>query len=132
MVDNTFASPAGQQPLALGADITFHSATKYLAGHSDTVNGVLATSRDDLYERLAFLQNAVGAVPGPFDCFLVLRGLRTLPLRVERHAANATVVAQALAARPDVARLRYPGLARARMPTRRRRSRGARCAIRAA
>ena len=111
VVDNTFASPAGQQPLELGADITFHSATKYLAGHSDTVNGVLATSRDDLYERLAFLQNAVGAVPGPFDCFLVLRGLRTLPLRVERHAANATAVAQALAQRPDVARLRYPGLA---------------------
>jgi cystathionine gamma-lyase len=111
VVDNTFASPAGQQPLELGADITFHSATKYLAGHSDTVNGVLATSRDDLYERLAFLQNAVGAVPGPFDCFLVLRGLRTLPLRVERHAANATAVAEALAARPDVARLRYPGLA---------------------
>ena len=111
VVDNTFASPAGQQPLELGADITFHSATKYLAGHSDTVNGVLATSRDDLYERLAFLQNAVGAVPGPFDCFLVLRGLRTLPLRVERHAANATAVAQALAMRPDVARLRYPGLA---------------------
>jgi len=111
VVDNTFASPAGQQPLQLGADIAFHSATKYLAGHSDTVNGVLATSRDDLYERLAFLQNAIGAVPGPFDCFLVLRGLRTLPLRVERHAANATAVAAALASRTDVARLRYPGLA---------------------
>ena len=111
VVDNTFASPASQQPLELGADISFHSATKYLAGHSDTVNGVLATSRDDLYERLAFLQNAVGAVPGPFDCFLVLRGLRTLPLRVERHAANASAVAAALASRPDVARLRYPGLA---------------------
>ena len=111
VVDNTFASPAGQQPLELGADISFHSATKYLAGHSDTVNGVLATSRDDLYERLAFLQNAVGAVPGPFDCFLVLRGLRTLPLRVERHAANASAVAAALATRSDVARLRYPGLA---------------------
>jgi len=111
VVDNTFASPASQQPLELGADISFHSATKYLAGHSDTVNGVLATSRDDLYERLAFLQNAVGAVPGPFDCFLVLRGLRTLPLRVERHAANASAVADALASRSDVARLRYPGLA---------------------
>lgn len=111
VVDNTFASPASQQPLELGADISFHSATKYLAGHSDTVNGVLATSRDDLYERLAFLQNAVGAVPGPFDCFLVLRGLRTLSLRVERHSANASAVAAALAARPDVARLRYPGLA---------------------
>jgi len=111
VVDNTFASPASQRPLELGADIAFHSATKYLAGHSDTVNGVLATSRDDLHDRLAFLQNAIGAVPGPFDCFLVLRGLRTLPLRVERHAANASAVAAALAARPDVARLRYPGLA---------------------
>ena len=111
VVDNTFASPAVQRPLELGADITFHSATKYLAGHSDTVNGVLATSRDDLYQRLAFLQNAVGAVPGPFDCFLVLRGLRTLSLRAERHAANAAAVAGALAARADVARLRYPGLA---------------------
>ncbi|HTS15093.1 MAG TPA: PLP-dependent transferase, partial [Candidatus Sulfotelmatobacter sp.] len=110
VVDNTFASPAAQRPLELGADIAFHSATKYLAGHSDTVNGALATSRDDLHDRLAFLQNAVGAVPGPFDCFLVLRGLRTLPLRAERHAANATAVAEALAARPDVARLRYPGL----------------------
>jgi cystathionine beta-lyase/cystathionine gamma-synthase len=110
VVDGTFASPLIQRPLALGADIVFHSATKYLAGHSDTVNGVLATSRDDLWERLRFLQNAVGAVPGPFDCFLVLRGLRTLALRVERHAANATAVARALAARPDVARVRYPGL----------------------
>jgi len=111
VADNTFASPLGQRPLALGADIAYHSATKYLAGHSDTVNGVLATSREDLHERLAFLQNAIGAVPGPFDCFLVLRGLRTLALRVERHAANALAVARALAARPDVAVVRYPGLA---------------------
>jgi cystathionine beta-lyase/cystathionine gamma-synthase len=110
VVDNTFASPFIQQPLALGADIVFHSATKYLAGHSDTVNGVLATDRDDLHQRLKFLQNAIGAVPGPFDCFLVLRGLRTLGLRMAQHAANATAVAEALAARPDVARVRFPGL----------------------
>ena len=111
VVDNTFASPAIQRPLALGADIVFHSATKYLAGHSDTVNGVLATSRTDLWERLRFLQNAVGAIPGPFDCFLVLRGIRTLSLRMERHSANAQRVAEMLAARPDVTRVRFPGLA---------------------
>ncbi|MGH2408141.1 MAG: trans-sulfuration enzyme family protein [Candidatus Limnocylindrales bacterium] len=111
VADNTFASPIGQRPLAFGVDIVYHSATKYLAGHSDTVNGVLATSRDDLHERLAFLQNAFGAVPGPFDCFLVLRGLRTLALRMERHSSNALAVAQALAAREDVAIVRYPGLA---------------------
>ncbi|MDQ3448433.1 MAG: PLP-dependent transferase, partial [Chloroflexota bacterium] len=110
VVDNTFASPLGQSPLAVGADIVYHSATKYLAGHSDTVNGVLATSRDDLHERLAFLQNAIGAVPGPFDCFLVLRGIRTLALRMERHSSNAMRVAGALAARDDVVALRYPGL----------------------
>jgi cystathionine beta-lyase/cystathionine gamma-synthase len=110
VVDNTFASPLGQQPLALGADITYHSATKYLAGHSDTVNGVLATSRDDLFERLKFLQNAIGAVPGPFDCFLVLRGIRTLALRMERHSANAAALAEALAAREDVDSVHYPGL----------------------
>lgn len=110
VVDGTFASPVIQRPLELGADIVYHSATKYLAGHSDTVSGVLVTSREDLYDRLRFLQNAIGAVPSPFDCYLVLRGLRTLPLRVERHAANALAVAQALAARPDVAAVRYPGL----------------------
>ena len=110
VVDNTFASPLSQQPLRLGADIVFHSATKYLSGHSDTISGVLATSRDDLHARLAFLQNAIGAVPGPMDCFLVLRGLRTLALRVERHALNAQAVAEALAARDDVAIVNYPGL----------------------
>lgn len=110
VVDNTFASPLSQQPLRLGADIVFHSATKYLSGHSDTISGVLATSRDDLYERLAFLQNAIGAVPGPMDCFLVLRGLRTLALRIERHSANAQAVAEALAGRDDVERVNYPGL----------------------
>jgi cystathionine gamma-synthase len=110
VVDNTFATPLSQRPLELGADISFHSATKYLAGHSDTVNGVLTTSREDLRQRLAFLQNAVGAVPGPMDCFLVLRGLRTLQLRVERHTLNALAVAELLAGRDDVETLRHPGL----------------------
>ena len=111
VVDNTFASPALQRPLALGADVVFHSSTKYLAGHSDTVNGIAVTDRDDVAERLRFLQNAGGAVPGPFDCFLVLRGLRTLALRIERHAANAAAVARFLAERDDVEWVRYPGLA---------------------
>jgi cystathionine beta-lyase/cystathionine gamma-synthase len=110
VVDGTFATPIAQRPLELGCDIVVHSSTKYLAGHSDTINGVLATSRDDLFERLRFLQNAVGAVPGPFDCFLVLRGLQTLHLRMERHSANAQRVAEVLAHRQDVARVRYPGL----------------------
>ena len=111
VVDNTFASPALQNPLALGADIVFHSATKYLAGHSDTVLGIAVTSDDAVAERLRFLQNAMGGVPGPLDCFLVLRGLRTLHLRVERHAANASAVATFLAGRDDVAQVMYPGLA---------------------
>jgi cystathionine beta-lyase/cystathionine gamma-synthase len=110
VVDNTFASPALQRPLALGADVVFHSATKYLAGHSDTVAGVAVTSREDLADQLRFLQNAIGAVPGPQDCYLVLRGLRTLALRAERHSANALAIARFLAAREDVAWLRYPGL----------------------
>jgi cystathionine gamma-synthase len=110
VIDNTFASPALQRPLELGADIVFHSATKYLSGHSDTVLGVAATSDAAVAERLRFLQNAMGAVPGPHDCFLVLRGLRTLALRVDRHAANAMVVARFLAGRADVAMVAYPGL----------------------
>ncbi len=109
VVDNTFASPAIQRPLTLGADIVFHSATKYLAGHSDTVLGVAVTRDEAVAERLRFLQNAMGAVPGPQDCFLVLRGLRTLHLRVERHQSNATVVAAFLRARSDVATVAYPG-----------------------
>jgi cystathionine gamma-synthase len=109
VVDNTFASPAIQQPLALGADIVFHSATKYLAGHSDTVLGVAVTSDGAVAERLRFLQNAMGAVPGPLDCFLVLRGLRTLHLRMERHGSNASAVAAFLRGRSDVAEVRYPG-----------------------
>jgi len=111
VVDNTFASPALQNPLRLGADIVFHSATKYLAGHSDTVVGVAVTNDDAVAERLRFLQNAMGGVPGPLDCFLVLRGLRTLHLRVERHAANALAVASYLAGRGDIATVNYPGLA---------------------
>jgi cystathionine beta-lyase/cystathionine gamma-synthase len=109
VVDNTFASPAIQRPLTLGADIVFHSATKYLAGHSDTILGVAVTSDDAVAERLRFLQNAMGGVPGPLDCFLVLRGLRTLHLRVERHQANAIVVAEFLRGRADVATVSYPG-----------------------
>jgi cystathionine beta-lyase/cystathionine gamma-synthase len=109
VVDNTFASPAIQRPLTMGADIVFHSATKYLAGHSDVVLGVAVTSDDAIAERLRFLQNAMGGVPGPLDCFLVLRGLRTLHLRVERHSANAQAVAEFLRARDDIAEVRYPG-----------------------
>ncbi len=111
VVDNTFASPAGQVPLALGADIVFHSATKYLGGHSDVVNGVAVTSDEEVAARLRFLQNAIGAVPGPMDCWLVLRGIRTLAVRLERHTENATTVARFLAARDDVEIVRYPGLA---------------------
>ena len=110
VIDNTFASPALQRPLELGADIVFHSATKYLGGHSDTVVGVAVTNDDAIGDRLRFLQNAMGAVPGPFDCFLVLRGLRTLPLRMARHSANGLAVARYLAGRPDVAAVSYPGL----------------------
>lgn len=114
VVDNTFASPILQRPLDLGADIVFHSATKYLAGHSDTVLGVAVTRDPAVAERLRFLQNAMGGVPGPFDCFLALRGLRTLPLRVGRHNANASEVARFLASRDDVDWLSYPGLASGR------------------
>ena len=110
VVDNTFASPVLQRPLDLGADIVFHSATKYLAGHSDTVLGVAVTRDAEIAERLRFLQNAMGGVPGPFDCFLVLRGLRTLHIRMERHVSNARTIANWLATRDDVAWLVHPGL----------------------
>jgi cystathionine gamma-synthase len=109
VVDNTFATPILQRPLELGADVVFHSATKYLAGHSDTVLGVAVTSDDAIAERLRFLQNAMGGVPGPFDCFLVLRGLRTLALRMERHGANAAAIAAFLRERADVATVHFPG-----------------------
>ncbi|MDX6769157.1 MAG: cystathionine gamma-synthase [Elusimicrobiota bacterium] len=110
VVDNTFASPALQQPLALGADVVVHSTTKYLGGHSDVVGGAVLTSDESLYKEYKFLQNAVGAVPGPLDCFLVLRGTKTLPLRIERHCANAMTVAKHLLAHPEVAKVVYPGL----------------------
>jgi cystathionine gamma-synthase len=108
-VDNTFATPWLQRPLSLGADIVIHSATKYLGGHSDVVAGALATDRDDLADAFRFSQRAVGAVPGPFDSFLVLRGMRTLPLRVERQCENAALVADMLADHPAVAQVFYPG-----------------------
>lgn len=110
-VDNTFATPFLQQPLALGADVVLHSTTKYLGGHSDVVGGFVATDDPEVAERLAFLQNAVGAVPGPFDCYLVLRGAKTLGVRMERHCENAAVVADSLAAHPAVASVLYPGRA---------------------
>jgi cystathionine gamma-synthase len=110
VVDNTFATPYLQRPLELGADLVLHSATKYLGGHSDVFGGLIATRSDDLAERLRFHQNAAGAVPSPFDCFLVMRGLRTLALRMERASANALVLALWLRERPEVARVHYPGL----------------------
>lgn len=109
-VDNTFASPALQNPLALGADVVVHSTTKYLGGHSDVVGGAILTSDEALYKEYKFLQNAVGAVPGALDCFLVLRGTKTLALRLERHCENAMAVAKHLLAHPEVAKVHYPGL----------------------
>jgi cystathionine gamma-synthase len=110
VVDNTFATPYLQQPLELGADLTLHSATKYLGGHSDVIGGLLATRSDALAERLRFHQNAAGAVPSPFDCFLVMRGIRTLALRMERASANALALALWLGQHPAVAQVNYPGL----------------------
>ncbi|MGA8017156.1 MAG: cystathionine gamma-synthase [Candidatus Dormiibacterota bacterium] len=110
VVDNTFASPWLQQPLRLGADIVVHSTTKYLSGHSDVVGGFAATSDADIAARLGFLQNAVGAVPGPLDCFLVQRGLKTLALRMERHCANALAVVALLRGHPAVATVFHPSL----------------------
>jgi len=107
-VDNTFATPYLQRPLELGADIVVHSTTKYLGGHSDVVGGAVVVRDPELHERLAFLQNAVGAVPAPLDCFLVLRGIKTLPVRMDRHAANAALLADFLAEHPAVAQVRYP------------------------
>ncbi|MFN2451693.1 MAG: cystathionine gamma-synthase [Candidatus Dormibacteria bacterium] len=109
-VDNTFASPYLQRPLELGADLVMHSATKYLGGHSDVVGGALMTRSAELAERLRFHQNALGAVPSPFDCWLLLRGLKTLAIRMERHCQNALAVAEFLAAHPAVSAVNYPGL----------------------
>jgi len=110
VVDNTFASPYLQTPLALGADIVVHSTTKYVGGHSDVIGGFAGTDDEGLAERLRFVQNAVGAVPGPLDCFLTLRGAKTLALRMERHCANARRIAERLEASPEVAEVLYPGL----------------------
>ena len=111
VVDNTFASPYLQQPLRLGADVVLHSTTKYLGGHSDVVGGALAGNDGELRDRIAFLQNAVGGVPGPLDAWLVLRGAKTLAVRMERHSANAQAVAEWLSEHPKVTAVNYPGLA---------------------
>ena len=110
VVDNTFATPYLQQPLELGADIVVHSVTKYLGGHSDVVGGALVTSDADLHEKLAFYQNAVGGIPGPLDCFLTLRGTKTLAVRMERHCANAAKIADWLEADSRIGKVFYPGL----------------------
>jgi len=110
LVDNTFASPALQQPLALGADIVLHSTTKYIGGHSDVVGGALVTDDEELDGKFAFLQNGAGAVPGPFEAYLTLRGLKTLQVRMQRHSENAARVAEFLAEHPAVADVLYPGL----------------------
>jgi cystathionine gamma-synthase len=110
VVDNTFATPYLQLPLTLGADVVLHSSTKYLGGHSDVVGGLVALDDDELTERMAFVQNAAGAVPGPIDCYLVRRGVKTLAVRMDRHCANARAVAALLAEHPAVDRVLYPGL----------------------
>ena len=110
VVDNTFATPYLQNPLELGADLVVHSSTKYLGGHSDVVGGFIAVKREDLAERLSFVQNAVGAVPSPFDCYLLLRGVKTLGVRMDRHCDNAQAVAEFLAGHPAVDRVLFPGL----------------------
>jgi len=110
VVDNTFATPYFQRPLSFGADIVLHSTTKYLNGHSDMVGGILVTERDDLAERLGFIQNAAGAVPGPMDCWLCLRGLKTLPLRMRQHDANGRKISAWLVQHPRVKKVYYPGL----------------------
>ncbi len=110
VVDNTFATPFFQQPLSFGADLVLHSTTKYLNGHSDMVGGMLVTSRDDLAEQLGFIQNAAGGVPGPMDCWLALRGTKTLALRMRQHDANGRIVAKWLTEQPLVKRVYYPGL----------------------
>src|SRR5205085_7335824 len=109
VVDSTVAAPVNQRPLELGAGAVVHSVTKYLGGHSDTVGGAVVASDRGLHERVRFVQNSVGAVPGPFDCFLVHRGLRTLHLRMAAHAASASAVASFLRSREDARDVRWPG-----------------------
>ena len=111
VVDSTFATPYFQQPLALGADVVLHSTTKYIGGHSDALGGAIVTDDESLYERIKFLQNGMGGVPGPFDVFLIMRGLKTLAIRMREHEHNALRVAAFLEARSDVVRVWYPGLA---------------------
>ncbi len=110
VVDNTFATPYLQQPITLGADIVVHSATKYLGGHSDVVGGFVATSNDEIAEKISFTQNAAGAVPAPFDCYLVLRGVKTLAVRMDRHCHNARAIVDLLVGHPAVERVLYPQL----------------------
>jgi cystathionine beta-lyase/cystathionine gamma-synthase len=110
VVDNTFATPCFQRPLELGADIVLHSTTKYLNGHSDMIGGLLVMSRDDLAERIGFIQNSSGAVPGPLDCWLALRGIKTLPLRMRQHDASGRRIAEWLSHHPRVRGVNYPGL----------------------
>jgi cystathionine beta-lyase/cystathionine gamma-synthase len=111
VVDNTFATPYLQQPLSFGADMVVHSSTKYLGGHSDTVGGAIVTNDDEILERLRFLQNATGPIPGPFDSYLTLRGIKTLAVRMDRHCSNATAIASFLHADSRVDQVWYPGLA---------------------
>ena len=110
VVDNTFATPYLQQPLALGADVVVHSATKYIGGHSDVVGGFVATNSESLAEDLVYIQNAVGAIPSPFDCYLALRGVKTLPVRMDRHCENAQVIVNVLDDHDAVSQVLYPGL----------------------
>jgi cystathionine gamma-lyase len=110
VVDNTFATPCFQQPFELGADIVIHSVTKYLAGHSDTVQGAALAKDAAVFEPIKFLQNATGAIPSPFDCWLTMRGLKTLELRMERHQENATAIAKSLVGHPLIRRVYFPGL----------------------
>jgi cystathionine beta-lyase/cystathionine gamma-synthase len=110
VVDNTFATPYLQRPLEHGAHIVLHSATKYLGGHSDLVSGIVTTSREDIAEQLGFLQNAAGAVPGPFDAWLLLRSSKTLAVRMDRHSSNAMTIAEFCAQHPKIKATHYPGL----------------------
>lgn len=110
VVDNTFMTPYLQSPLALGADIVLHSSTKYIGGHSDVIGGLVVTNRDDLAEQLGFHQNSCGAVPGPQDCYLTLRSLKTLSIRMDRHCSNATMIADFLSAQDEFVSVNYPGL----------------------
>jgi len=110
VVDNTFMSPYYQRPLELGVDLVVHSVTKYLGGHSDVLMGVIATNSFELYDRLKFLQNSIGAIPSPFDCYMGLRGVKTLHLRMEAHSKNAQKIAEFLENHPKVTRVLYPGL----------------------